>query len=575
MSSRGPDGSGEWIAEAGDAALAHRRLAIIDLNQHAAQPMTDASGRFHIVFNGEIYNYRELRHELTEQGVCFSTHSDTEVLIELFAREGEAMLRRLRGMFAFAIWDSHSSSLFLARDTYGIKPLYFTECNGEFRFASQVKALLADPSVPRAPDPVGYAGFRLWGSVPEPHTMFAAIRALPAGHMMRVSQGKLAPVSLAFDVVASYFANDVAAPTPNDWREALVDTVRHHLVADVEVGCFLSGGVDSGALIGLMRDAGQQRIRTITLAFDEFKGTPADETSRATLIARHYQVEHSIARVTQSDFTASLPSILAAMDQPSIDGVNSWFVSRAAHDLGLKVALSGLGGDELLAGYSTFDTVPAMLKHRRLIDKIPMISGPLRKLLQRIAGQTLRGTPKARYALDYGDTLERAYLLRRSLNPPPDIVRHETGTLLAAGLEQLADGQMLHRLLDPRPSDLCRQVAVLESAHYMRNQLLRDTDWASMAHSLEVRVPLVDIILARQAAHGVATLGSGRGKRVLGTAPSRPLPEEIMLQAKTGFSIPVSTWLKDAGVGGDNRLLDWADTVLEAYVASTGLEMPS
>jgi asparagine synthase (glutamine-hydrolysing) len=572
MVSRGPDGGGEWIGNSGDVALAHRRLAIIDLSDSAAQPMPDAQGRYVISFNGEIYNYLELRAELLARGAQLRTSSDTEVILELFARDGVAMLPRLRGMFAFAIWDCEQHEMVLARDIYGIKPLYVATVGNEFRFASQVKALLTDPALPRAPDPVGYAGYRLWGSVPEPHTMFAAVRALPAGHSLKIRQGHPVPDSVAFGSVAESFA-DRRESLP-DTADALLDTVRHHLVADVEVGCFLSGGVDSGAMVALMRDAGQQHIRTITLAFDEFAGTEADETHRAIKLAAHYGVDHTVARITRTDFERSMPLILAAMDQPSIDGVNSWFVSRATAEQGLKVALSGLGGDELLAGYSTFHTVPSMLARRELVDSIPLLGGALRQLWRSFAAIAFADTPKARYALDYSDSLERAYLLRRSLTAPPALRQANGSPLLAQGLEEIADGQMLRAMLDPRPGGSNRQIAVLESAQYMRNQLLRDTDWASMAHSLEVRVPLVDIPLTKAIAGRLGGFGPNEGKRVLAGAPSRPLPTAIVEHEKTGFAIPVASWLK-RGAEPDNKRLDgWAERVLDTYVQDTGLDLP-
>lgn len=572
MAMRGPDGSGEWVSGSGDVALAHRRLAIIDLSDTAAQPMADARGRYVITFNGEIYNYRELRDELLSQGVQLRTTSDTEVIVEMFAREGLAALPRLRGMFAFAIWDNERREMVLARDVYGIKPLYLTTVGGEFRFASQVKALLTDAALSRAPDPVGYAGYRLWGSVPEPHTMFAAIRALPAGHSLTIRQGQPVPASVAFGSIASAFAERFEALP--DAAEALLDSVRHHLVADVEVGCFLSGGVDSGALVGLMRDAGQQHIRTVTLAFDEFAGTPADETHRAIDLAAHYGVDHTVARITRDDFEQSMPLILAAMDQPSIDGVNSWFVARATAEQGLKVALSGLGGDEVMAGYSTFYTVPSMLARRELVDSIPLLSGALREMWRRYAAIAYAATPKARYALDYSDSLERAYLLRRSLLAPTDLRRINGSPLLAQGLAEIADGQMLRSMLEPRPGGSNRQIAVLESAQYMRNQLLRDTDWASMAHSLEVRVPLVDIPLTKAIAGRLGRFGPHEGKRLLASAPSKPLPVSVVEHEKTGFAIPVASWLKRGGDSNSKRLDHWAEQVLDAYVQDTGLDLP-
>lgn len=571
MAARGPDGDGEWISESGDIALAHRRLAIIDLSNVADQPMHHAGGRYVISFNGEIYNYRELRNDLLSRGEKFLTESDTEVILALYSRDGAAMLSRLRGMFAFAIWDKADKTLFLARDTFGIKPLYYCETGGELRFASQVKALLADPAVSREPDAAGYAGFRMWGSVPEPHTMFRAIKALPAGHSLTVRQDGPLPSPTRYSSVASLLS--VPNGTGADGRVALLDSVRHHLVADVEVGCFLSGGVDSGALVGLMRDAGQRHIRTITLAFDEFAGTRLDETQRAIEIAAHYGVDHTVARITAEDFHASMPAILAAMDQPSIDGVNSWFISRAAHEHGLKVALSGLGGDELLAGYPSFWMVPAMLARRAMLDRIPMLSPALRAMWRNVVPLLFRSTPKAPYALDYADTIERAYLMKRALQPPELLRSDPNVALLAEGLTEIADAGALRDLLDPPPEGHIRQIAALEFGHYMRNQLLRDVDWASMAHSLEVRVPLVDIPLTREMAGPLGGFGPNDGKRILANAPSLPLPTAIVEREKTGFSIPVSSWIGDAGSVETQRLESWGARVLDAYIRDTGLDL--
>ena len=348
----------------GAVALGHRRLAILDLSSRAAQPMTSADGRLTVTYNGEIYNFPELRSELERDGVRFRTSCDTEVLLHLYASCGAAMVRRLRGMFAFAIWDDTTGKLFLARDPYGIKPLYTANDGWTFRFASQVKALLAGGRVSRDPEPAGLVGFYLFGSVPEPFTLYRAIRALPAGHTQIVDAGgPHEPVPFAS--LATVLAEGARDPAParelaERVRAGGLDSVRAHRLADVEIGVFLSAGIDSGAVLGLMRDAGQPKIRAITLQFDEFRGTVEDETPLAAEIAARYGAEHIIRRVDRSEFERDLPDILDAMDQPSIDGVNSWFVAKAANEAGLKVALSGIGGDELLAGYPSFRDLPRM-----------------------------------------------------------------------------------------------------------------------------------------------------------------------------------------------------------------------
>src|SRR4029077_10203764 len=280
MRSRGPDGSGAWWSMDRHCGLGHRRLSIIDLSDRASQPMTSEDGRFVVVFNGEIYNYPQLRVELEAEGARFRTTSDTEALLHLYVHYGADMVHRLRGMFAFAIWDQARRGLFLARDPYGIKPLYTANDGWTFRFASQVKALLAGGRVSRDPEPAGIVGFHLFGSVPEPFTLYRDVRALPAGHTQWIdaaSPREPQPFSNLAEVVAQAVANPISAPElPERVRAGALDSVRAHLLADVEVGVFLSAGVDSGAMLGLMRDAGQREIRAITLAFDEFKDTSED-----------------------------------------------------------------------------------------------------------------------------------------------------------------------------------------------------------------------------------------------------------------------------------------------------------
>ena len=376
MVARGPDGSGDWIGEDEHIGFGHRRLSIVDLSDAGTQPMVSADRNLVVTYNGEIYNYPELRRNLEAEGRIFRTQCDTEVLLHLYAMKGPALVHDLRGMFAFAIWDKAKHGLFLARDPYGIKPLYTANDGWTFRFASQVKALLAGGKVSRDPEPAGIVGFHLWGSVPEPFTIYREIRTLPAGCTQGVdAAGPRVPLQ-PYASVAAVLADGERLPVAPAQIEAIVrtgtrDSVAAHLMADVEVGVFLSSGVDSAALLGLMRDAGQQKIRAITLAFDEFRGTSDDESPRAAEIARRYGAEHIVRRVDQQEFERDLPAILNAMDQPSIDGVNTWFVSKAAREAGLKVALSGLGGDELLAGYPSFHQIPACVRWLRISAAVP------------------------------------------------------------------------------------------------------------------------------------------------------------------------------------------------------------
>ena len=275
-------------------------------------------------------------------------------------------------------------------------------------------------------------------------------------------------------------------------RAAVLDSVRAHLLADVEVGIFLSAGVDSGALLGLMRDAGQQEIRAITLAFEEFSGTAEDEAPLAAQIAERYGAKHIVRRVSEQEFRDDLPAILDAMDQPSIDGVNTWFVSKAAKEIGLKVAISGLGGDELLAGYPSFVDVPRWRRRFGPLALLPGVGRLARWMIKTMAPGLARSQPKSLGVLEYANSWAGAYLLRRGLHLPHEMAQMMDPDFAREGLRRLKPLRRLAATLTPDPGSDVGRVCALESAHYMRNQLLRDADWAGMAHSLEIRVPLVD-----------------------------------------------------------------------------------
>jgi asparagine synthase (glutamine-hydrolysing) len=549
MRTRGPDGAENWWSEDRRCGLAHRRLSIIDLSDRAAQPMISADGSLAIVFNGEIYNHPELRRDLERQGAVFRTTSDTEVLLHLYSHYSAEMVQRLRGMFAFAIWDAKRCGLFLARDGYGIKPLYTANDGWTFRFASQVKALLAGNRVSRDPEPAGLVGFHLFGSVPEPFTLYRDIRALPAGHTQWVdSAGPREPK--AFASLATVLAEGARQRIPQSEapelvRAAVLDSVRAHLLADVEVSAFLSAGVDSGALLGLMRDAGQ-RIRAITLAFDEFQGTEEDESVFAARVAERYAMPHSVRRVSEREFVEDLPSILEAMDQPSIDGVNTWFIAKAAREAGLKVAISGLGGDELLAGYESFSDLPRWRRRFGPFAAIPGVGRLARTLMGLFAPDFVDKHPKARALFEYSNTWPGAYLLRRGLFLPHELSEIMNPELAREGLRRLKPLELLACSITPDPGTDIRRVCALESSQYMRNQLLRDADWAGMAHGVEIRVPLVDVTLLRSIAPAIDGLGAGAGKATLAKAPSRPLPDEIVTRAKTGFAVPTARWMASA-----------------------------
>lgn len=565
MRSRGPDGSGLWIPEDARIGFGHRRLSIIDLTGSGAQPMSSADGRFVVTFNGEIYNHMQLRRALEAKGRVFRSTSDTEVLLHLYAEKGEAMVRDLRGMFAFALWDARERTVLLARDPYGIKPLYYADDGWTFRFASQVKALLAGGGVSRDPDPAGLVGFYLLGSVPEPFTTHAAVRSLPAGTTMRVASTGPAPPRRYHSIAEVHcMAEHAPAPAAGEdlqaaARAAFADSVSAHLVADVPVGAFLSSGVDSGALVGLMRDAGLDTIKTVTIGFEEFSGQAHDETPLALQVAHGYQTDHTTRIISRAEFEADLPRIVAAMDQPSIDGINTWFVAKAARELGLKVAISGLGGDELLGGYPSFRDLPQWVRTFRAPSRVPLLGRTVR-LLGKSLGPALDLNPKAAGLVELGGTMAGAYLLKRGLFMPWELGEVLDGGIVRAGLRRLAPLRLIADELRPSPRSGFAQVATLEACLYMRNQLLRDTDWASMAHSLEVRVPLADHVLLGKMA-SLHAQDAGPAKSLLARAPSQPLPAAVSERAKTGFATPVEHWMRFEPMGRvapSRRAVPWA-----------------
>jgi asparagine synthase (glutamine-hydrolysing) len=558
MAPRGPDGSGSWISPDGRVGLAHRRLSILDLSEAGAQPMASADGNLHIVFNGEIYNFRKLQKELEQQGTVFRSRSDTEVLLHLYAREGEAMLGRLRGMFAFAIWDARKRELFLARDPHGIKPLYTADDGRTFRAASQVKALLTGGGIDTRPEPAGQAGYFLWGHVPEPYTLYRGIRSLPAGSWMRVRENGLE--TGRFWDWGNTLRQAGLAGQAADLRDAVGDSVRAHLVSDVPVGVFLSAGIDSNVLAAHAAEAGG-KLRSLTLSFAEYAGTERDEGPLAAESARRLGLEHTDVRIERKEFAGQVERLLDQMDQPTNDGTNVYFVSWAAHRAGMKVALSGLGGDELFGGYPSFRLIPrsvAMLGWSRLVPGV----GPAFRM---VTAPWLGAVTSPKYAglLDFGGTRGGAYFLRRGMFMPWELPGLMDAELARQGVEELGIPESLNRGVGGITGGNA-VVSWLESVYYMRNQLLRDADWAGMAHSLEIRVPLVDRVLSENLAPAIRS-GYPPTKKDIAASSPKALPPEMIHRPKSGFQIPVREWLAESAGIQERGLRGWVKFVYDQY----------
>jgi asparagine synthase (glutamine-hydrolysing) len=552
MHSRGPDAGDAWFSDDGRVGFGHRRLSIIDLSPGGAQPKH--FGPLTIVFNGEIYNYRELRTQLEARGRRFTSQSDTEVLLQLYDEKQESMLGELRGMFAFSLWDSARQRMLLARDPYGIKPLYYADDGGTLRVASQVRALTASGKVSKQFDSAGAAGFFLRGTVPEPFTMYRAIRSLPAGSYAYVDGNGVAEPTQYFSIAATLRDAVEARRSFTDEQrreivhDAVLESVRYHMVADVPVGAFLSAGIDSTAVVALARESGASDLQTMTLRFEEYRGRVNDEAPLASLVARQYGVRHSIQELSLSTFRAELPRIFSSMDQPSVDGLNSYFISKAAHDLGLKVAMSGTGGDELFGGYTSFRDIPRWMPVTSILARVPGLGGAVHRINDALARRSRHISPKMGEIVRYGGSYGGAYLVKRGRflsSELPSLLGHE---IAAEGLARLDMLQLIEKTVTPDPGNPFARVAALESSLYLRNQLLRDMDWASMAHSLEVRVPLVDAHLLQEIAPVLVTRRE-RGKQLLAAAPRPPLPPEVRQRRKTGFTLPIKEWLTQESDG--------------------------
>ena len=557
LAHRGPDDSGTVILRESvvgplEIGLGNTRLAILDLSSLGHQPMQDRETGNWIVYNGEIYNFRQVRQMLEREGTQFASHSDTEVLLKAYACWGEACLQRLRGMFGFAIWDARQRRLFIARDPMGIKPLYYSEADPYFLFASEVRTILGTGLVARQLDQSGLMNYLDFGSVYDPNTLIEGVKSLRPGHYLVWEKGQTREV-MYWDLAASeqgatatrsarsIFGEQAKKKINDELRGTLEESVRLQLVSDVPVGVFLSGGIDSSSLVALLSQNGV-RLNTFSLVFREADFSEA-HYSRA--IAKRFGTEHQEILVSQRDALDVLPGAIAAMDQPTIDGVNTYFVSREARAKGVKVALSGLGGDEMFAGYSSFRTVPHMEKFVRWWRYVPeALRLQVAATFARSADKTDRNRKLVALALSNG-RLIHPYFLSRMLFTP-----YQRDGLLKRSDERDVDraNQPLRESLSrARLLDSVNRVSYLESRCYMLNTLLRDADFMSMAHGLEIRVPLIDHRFAELvfSVPGSWKLDANDPKHLLVTALQGALPTGIVRRKKRGFTLPFEHWLRD------------------------------
>lgn len=548
LAHRGPDDSGTiLLRDSGDEiGLGNRRLAILDLSPLGHQPMHDPESGNWIVYNGEIYNFRDVRTKLQTAGMTFVSNSDTEVLLKAYARWGRECLTKFRGMFAFALWDSRQHRLLLGRDPMGIKPLYYAQAGPHFLFASEVRTLLGTGLLRRSIDLAGLKNYLSFGSAYDPLTLLAGVQSLPAGHTLTWQGGTLQQYCY-WDLVDGAVAGNTSgalstvneSSAASELRPVLEESVRSQLVSDVPVGVFLSGGIDSSALVSIVSRGGVTPS-TFSIVFREADFSEA-EHSRA--IANKFHTDHHEITVSQQDAFAAIPDALRAMDLPTMDGINTFFVSREARRAGVKVALSGLGGDEVFAGYSSFRTVPRMERFAGVWNHAPqVIRGALASAFCAIAPANDQNRKLASLARDNGRVLHPYFLSRMLFTPSQRDILLRNG---AADAPDLSDSAQRDRLQRSLSLDAVNRVSYLESRCYMLNTLLRDSDFMSMSQGLEIRVPLIDHQLAKAvlALPGKWKL-NGTPKKLLVGALAGSLPDEIVYRQKHGFTLPFEQWIR-------------------------------
>lgn len=522
----GPDDEGLFDDNEAGLTLGHRRLSIIDLSQKGHQPMVDPQKKVWITFNGEIYNYLELKEQLSSLGARFVSGTDTEVIISAYIYWGIAAFAKLRGIFAFALYDKEKALTYLVRDSSGIKPLYYYAAAGQLSFASEVKALKTAGIACEA-DPNWQIRFLAYGHIPEPYTTLKNVYSLPKGEFLCWDHEKGSYDIHSYHVIFNKIPIEDSTSAKEAIKTTLESAVRRQLISDAPIGVFLSGGIDSSLLSLLAEKEKKTQLKTISIYFNE---KSYDESMYQNLILKQIGGEKFKHLVKRSDFEAFLPRIIEDMDLPTTDGINTWCISKFAHDDGLKAVLSGLGADELFGGYPSFNRI-------RYIKSARKYPAALFKLANHSSFDAYRKIAFLAYNHPIAD-----YLFLRGLYSPGDI-----SAILNTDITQVEDVLFGKRELPYVRNYDEQDAAWFEKNLYMQNQLLRDTDVMGMSHGLEVRVPFLDEDFVRlsEGINPIIRFDKGRPKKLLIDSFLDILPKAIWNRTKMGFSFPLQEWMKE------------------------------
>ncbi len=533
---RGPDDQGIYVDDL--IALGHRRLAILDLSPAGHQPMKSDDNNLEIIFNGEIYNFMEIRESL--KGYSFKTKSDTEMMLAAYQQWGKDCVHRFNGMFAFAIWDKKNQTLFIARDRLGIKPVYFYQSGNVVLFASEIRALLESGMVPRTIDQESIADYFMYQTVHAPDTIIKNVKMLLPGHHMTLSV-KGMTIEKYWDIVANH-SNESSGKSYSevceDVRILFEASIKRRLISDVPFGAFLSGGIDSSAVVGLMSKVQRQPVKTFNISFDE---SELSEAKFARQVAEKFGTEHHEFLLRPGEFLQQLPDALSAMDHPSGDGPNSYVVSKITRENGITMALSGLGGDELFAGYPVF-TRTTSLENKQWFWNLPL---PVRSIAGRLAQILKPGFVglKINQLMQLPDSgIRNTFPVARQMAPPGYISKFLNFPMPQDKVSAI----VIEALRNSNDLGLLSKVSIAEITTYMQNVLLRDTDQMSMASALEVRVPFLDYKLVE---YVIGIKDEYKNpvypKKLLVDSLGDLLPSEIVHRKKMGFSFPWEKWMRN------------------------------
>jgi asparagine synthase (glutamine-hydrolysing) len=537
MEHRGPDAGGSFVSE--NIALGHRRLSIIDLNSYANQPMHSTDGELTLVFNGEIYNYLELKSQI--DNYTFITNSDSEVILAAYAKWGIDAIKLFNGMFAFALWDNRKKQLFIVRDRLGIKPLYYSQKDNSIVFASEIRALLSSGLISKKLNHHALVDYLRYQTVHAPSTIIEGVKMLMPGHFLRISDNEVAEVCYWSLIENASNEQHTLEETKQVISDLFRKSIKRRLIADVPFGAFLSGGIDSSLVVAMMAQQSAQPVKTFCVTFDDEQFS---EAKYARMVAKLYATDHTEIKLNPTDFLLDLPNALKSMDHPSGDGPNTYIVSRATREAGITMALSGLGGDELFAGYDIFKRSIELQQKKWLLSFPKWVRALGGKALKQrnkgISGEKMAMVLQADYFdLEYTYWISRLMLPDSRINQVLNIKNTVPNSVFKSVHEQVGYGTQGFGL--PGLS----QVSVAEISTYMQNVLLRDTDQMSMAHALEVRVPFLDHQLVEYAL-GIPDKYKypESPKQLLVETFKNAIPSEIVNRPKMGFTFPWERWLK-------------------------------